>query len=338
MAFGPSIAQLGDHPGRVRRSASFVGLSLVASAALSAAWGEDAPSLPARLTAAAGTKMRARIEIALASSFRSREHRLRSLDDDATILASLDLDVKEPRGELALVEASFRSFDVARHFRARISGFFADSEREGRGATSWREGEPDPPPGFRALLAPRGFLLADASPVTSDGARWIGERWLDPRDERSHEDAKIRRLARYVGLGTLLGAPALPEGRARAFEAALPLWIGESGLTNAFVELEAVFALETGPGQGGLVRVHGKLARVRLVRGDEPRSHRVDSWLDLAFARGGPSAEGELDASFDPARGRFREVRSRVALAHEGEFDGGRGRATFERRVTAREE
>jgi hypothetical protein len=263
---------------------------------------------------------------------------VRSLVDEATLAASIDWRAGEPRGDLVLVDASFRALSLTRHFHAQIAGFFSDSEREGRGATSWREGEPDPPPGFRALLTPRGLVLADASPVTSAAARWPGEAWLDPRDARSHEDAKLRRLARYTALGTLLGAPELPAAGERRFEARFPLEIGESGLTNSFVELETVFALETESADGGLVRVHGPLTKVLLVRGRELSERRIDRWLDVAFARGGPEASGELEAVFDPAKRRFREVRSRVTLAHEGSFDGGKGRASVERKLVAKEE
>jgi hypothetical protein len=47
---------------------------------------------------------------------------------------------------------------------------------------------------------------------------------------------------------------------------------------------------------------------------------------------------GEREAILDPARGRFREVRSRVAFTYEGAFDGGRGGTEFERRIVARED
>lgn len=86
------------------------------------------------------------------------------------------------------------------------------------------------------------------------------------------------------------------------------------------------------------MRVHGPLVRVALTRGLGAGERRVDRWLDVAFARGGPQAQGELEATFDPARGRFREVESRIALSHEGVFDGSKGRASFERRLVAREE
>lgn len=208
---------------RVRRRV----LSAAVAAALSAlavarAPAGEPPTLPARVTLERGKPARARIELALASTFRSKDHRLRELSDEATLVASVDLSAGEPRGELVAVVASFRALEVERHFRARFAGFFSETEREGRGKAAWRAGETDPPPDLRGLLAPSGRLLADASPVTSDAARWAGEAWLDPRDRASDDDAKIRRLARYTALGTLLGAPALPPSGERRFEASFP--------------------------------------------------------------------------------------------------------------------
>jgi hypothetical protein len=305
-------------------------------AAIAVAVADDA-LLPERLTLTPGTKSKVQLEISLASSFRSKDHRIHELTDEGTIAGSLDVVLGERKGELAAAAATWSSLAVSRHFHARVDGIFSESVRDGRGATAWHAGEPAPPPGFTALLTPRGFAVLDVSPVTSWPARWNGEDWLEPRDRDSHDDAKIRRMARYTKLGTLLGAPPLPPRGERRFEASFPLELGESGLTNAFVDVEVAFALEQEPAGGGFVRVHGPVSGVKLVRGRE-HERRVDQWIDVAFARGGPEATGELEAVFDPARGRFREVRSRIALAHEGAFEGGKGRATFERRLVAREE
>jgi hypothetical protein len=80
------------------------------------------------------------------------------------------------------------------------------------------------------------------------------------------------------------------------------------------------------------VRVAGPLKGVRLLRG-EGSSRRVDEWLDLAFYRGGPAAKGDLLALFDPAKKAWRDVRSTLALEHKARFEGGSGRATFERKL-----
>jgi hypothetical protein len=302
----------------------FLGLLLLGTALAVAA----DPALPGELDLKA---LRVHLSLSLDTRFTSSEHRLRSMSDEATLETDLDLEPLAPREGLTPVVATPRTLAIKRHKHARIAGFFSESEEDARGAAAFPAGDVPAPAPWRLLVSPRGAAFADTTPVSSSAGRWPLEGWLHERDRTSDEDARLRRLVHSTDLGTLLGAPPLPAPGATRFEATFPLVAGESGLTNKLVDLELVYDLKVAPAEGGLVRVAGPLARVRLVHGEGTASKGPDQWLDVAFAHGGPKAEGEIDALFDPAKGRWKEVRSSVTLSHEGRFDGGSGRATFAR-------
>jgi len=305
---------------------TLVALLVLGTAALASA---GDPALPGALDLSGRGKCH--LSLALDTRFTSSEHRLRAMSDEATLETDLDLEALTPREGLVPVVATPRALALKRHKHAKIAGFFSDSEEDARGAAAFpAAGVPAPAP-WRLLVEPRGAAFADTTPITSSAGRWSLEGWLHDRDRTSDEDARLCRLVHSTDLGTLLGAPLLPPPGTSHFEATFPLVAGESGLTNKLVDLELVYDLRVSPAEGGLVRVAGPLARVRLVHGEGTSSKGPDQWLDVAFARGGPRAEGSLDALFDPAKGRWKEVRSSVTLSHEGHFDGGSGRASFAR-------
>jgi len=267
-------------------------------------------------------RSRVSLDLTLDTSWTSSDHKLRFMDDAAHLEATLDQEPKEG----GLVEAVPRALSVTRRKRARISGFLSDDEQDAKGNARWKEGEKDPPPAWRFIVSPQG----EAAGVSSAAPLWHLEAFLTAFDRGNDEDARLRRLVHYTDLG-FFGAPPLPSGE--RFEHKVVLELGESGLTNKLVLVEAVFDL-TVTKEGDLLRVQGPLARVKLLRGEGP-SRSVDQWLDVAFAHGGPEAKGELSAVFSIEKKAWREARSTISLEHKGSFDGGSGRATFTRTLRA---
>ncbi len=300
------------------RSTLLLLAALTSAALTAAALAADAPRLPGALHLG---RSHVKLSLAWRTTWASSDHKVRSLDDQAKLEAELDLAPLDG----GAVEASATALEVTRRKHARIAGFFSDDEIDARGAARWTKGAPDPPPPWELRVSPRG----ETADVSSRAPLWHLEAWLYAFDRKNDEEARLRRLVHGTDVG-FFGAPPLHEGD--RFEVAFPIELGESGLTNAFVLVEATYALTVREEAGGL-RVSGPLARARLVRGDAKEPGRLDQWIDVAFARGGPAARGELSALFDPAKGSWREASSSLALEYAGRFDGGSGRATFERTV-----
>ncbi len=299
----------------MRRSAPL----LVAFVSLTAFGGEPA-ELPAKLEPA---KSRLRFELSLSTSWNSSDHKLRSMNDEARVAATFDVTPRDG----GVVEASPRALEVTRRKHGRVAGFFSDSEPDAKGSARWTQGGGPAPPTWSMIVSPRGEAVAD---TTSAAPQWRLESWLHGFDKHADEDARLRRLVHYLDVG-FFGAPLLAPGG--AFETVTQLEVGESGLTNKLVLLEVTHSLVVTK-ESDVLRVAGPVKGVKLLRG-EGGGKRVDQWLDVAFAKGGPTVGGELVALFDPAKKSWREVRSTLSLEWKGRVEGGSGRATFERKLRA---
>ncbi len=286
---------------------ALLGAVLVTGAVLAAD-----PELPRKLEVTPGENVT--LELTLETAWSSKDHKLRFMDDEAHLDAKLTLNPKD-----GVVEARPSALNVTRRKRAKIAGFFSDDDRDARGHARWSEGEKDPPPAWQLPAA-----------VTSQAPIWHLEAWLTDFDRGNDEEARLRRLVHYTDLG-FLGTPKLPLEE--HFEQPFTLELGEAGLTNKLVLVEAVYDLSV-TREGETLLVRGPLAHVKLVRGEGP-SRSVDQWLDAAFARGGPKAEGELSAVFSLEKKRWREARSSLSLEHQGDFEGGSGKATLKRTLRA---
>lgn len=301
----------------MRRSAPLVVLLAAAAVTL----GGEPAQLPERLEVSKG---RVKLELDLKTTWSSSDHKLRSMNDEARLEAAFDVTPREG----GLVEAAPRALTVTRRKHGRVAGFFSDSEPDAKGEARWTQGNGTAPPAWRFFVSPRGEAVAD---VSSAAPTWRLEGWFHGFDRSADEDARLRRLVHYLDLG-FFGAPLLAPGA--QLEATSKLELGESGLTNKLVEVEVVYALSVTQ-QADVLKVSGPLKSIKLLQGEGAGSKRVDQWMDVAFARGGPTASGELVAIFDPAKKCWREVRSTLSLEYRGRFEGGSGRATFERKLRA---
>jgi hypothetical protein len=269
------------------------------------------PELPQHLEVTPGESVS--IELTLETAWTSKDHKLRFMTDEAHLDAKLTLEPKD-----TVVEAKAHTLTVTRRKRAKIAGFFSDDDRDARGNARWSEGEKEPPPVWQL------------APVNSQSPVWHLEAWLTNFDRGNDEEARLRRLVHYTDLG-FLGTPQLPLKD--HFAQAVTLELGEAGLTNKLVLVEAVYDLTVTRDEGTLL-VKGPLAGLKLVHGEGP-SQSVDQWLDVAFARGGPKAEGELSATYSLAKKRWSEARSTLSLEYQGDFEGGSGKATLKRTLRA---
>jgi hypothetical protein len=290
------------------------------------------PLTPARLDIA--RHLRARFQLTLKSTFSAsdRDHRLRHMFDEAHIDAKLGLAPGETRGAYTLVTARALTLSVTRRKTARVAGLFSDTAQDARACAALLPGR-DPPPPWQMLVSAQGAAVADAATLTSASARWPLEAWLHEHDRGVDEEARMRRLSHYLELPTLLGVPELPAGSPTRFQATLPIVAGESGLTNKLCHLVATYDLETSAAPPGRLRITGPLVGLALTKGHGRGTKRVDQWIEGGFSRGEVTFSGELVATFDPAAKKWCAVRVTTNLAVSSKFDGGAGRATFEREL-----
>ena len=138
------------------------------------ALGDEAPTtaLPRALSLPAGGPETTRFALGLETSWSSKDHRLRSLRDEASLEGELEVTVGLESAGLAPVTIRARSFEVKRRKRARFAGVFSDSEEDARGDARSR-GADDAPPPWTVLVSPRGLVHSpEAAAVGSAPARW----------------------------------------------------------------------------------------------------------------------------------------------------------------------
>jgi hypothetical protein len=274
-------------------------------------------SLASAASAAVLRPGRVRFEVTWKSSWTSSEHRLRFMSDEAELISRFDLAVTGSASSGgSTVALTPVAFDVRRTKRAKVSGFFSDSDSTAKGGVQWEAGQPDPPPSFNGE------------------GRWPLEGWLANADKRSDEDARLKRMVHSMDFGTVFGVPTLPEGK-DAYDFVMPMTAGESGFTNKLVELELIYRVAV-TRTGSKTHLEGPLADVKLVKGLGTGAGGPDHWIDVAVARKALVHEGELSADLED--GVFQRASSRVLLSTKGKFSGGAGSALFERKIGFRVE